>query len=117
MSETEFPLSYQLEAGAEKVNLKILAEDGTLVRELSGLSTQADEVIAVDWDRRDRTGLSVPPDTFRVEIEALDGEGKPVGATALTTAAVERVNFTGRGPELQLANGEMVLSHAIRAAR
>ncbi|KZY02389.1 MULTISPECIES: flagellar hook assembly protein FlgD [unclassified Sulfitobacter] len=117
MTQTDFPLSYQLNAGAEKVNMRIFSADGALVRELTGLPAQPDEVIPVEWDRRDRVGLAVPPGTFRVEIEATDGEGEPVGATVLTTAAVERVNFTGKGAELQLANGETVSSAAIRAAR
>tara|TARA_R110002049_G_scaffold29972_2_gene101940 strand:+ start:31486 stop:32157 length:672 start_codon:yes stop_codon:yes gene_type:complete len=115
MTQTDFPLSYQVGAGAAEVTISIYSEDGTLVRELNGPSTAEGELIDVAWDRLDTVGLPVPPDTFRVEITASDSNGDPVGVTSLTTAGVERVNFTARGPELQLNNGETVLSQVIRS--
>lgn len=36
MTEDEFPLSYQLNAGAEEVTVRIFSEDGTLIREMPG---------------------------------------------------------------------------------
>ena len=39
MTEDEFPLSYQLNAGAEEVTVRIFSEDGTLIREMPGPST------------------------------------------------------------------------------
>ena len=115
LTDTEFPLSYQLNAGAEDVNIRIYAEDGTLVRELPGPSTASGEVIDVTWNGLDSEGLPVPPDTFRVEITATDSSGNNVGVTPLTRAEVTRVNFTALGPELELDNGESVLSHVIRS--
>jgi len=115
MTDTEFPLSYQVNAGAEDVNIRIYSEDGTLVRELPGASTAEGEVIDVAWDGLDSEGLPVPPDTFRVEITATDSSGNTVGVTPLTRAEVTRVNFTGLGPELQLDNGESVLSNVVRS--
>ncbi|MFT6684481.1 MAG: flagellar basal-body rod modification protein FlgD, partial [Loktanella salsilacus] len=52
---------------------------------------------------------------FRIEIAATDVNGDPIAATSLTTSGVERVNFTARGPELQLSNGETVLSQVVRS--
>ncbi|MGJ8544657.1 MAG: flagellar hook assembly protein FlgD [Sulfitobacter sp.] len=115
MTDTEFPLSYQLEAGASDVSIRIYSEDGSLVRTLSGPSTAEGTQIDVPWDGLDSVGLPVPPDTFRVEISASDASGNPVGVTALTKASVEQVNFTANGPELQLSNGETVLSQVIRS--
>ncbi|KKL51650.1 hypothetical protein LCGC14_2293350, partial [marine sediment metagenome] len=115
MTEDEFPLSYQLNAGAEDVTIRIYSNDGTLVREMPGPSTAEGKVIDVDWNRLDSVGLPVPPDTFRVEITAKDVSGNDVGVTPLTRAEVTRVNFTGQGAELELDNGEQVLSHAVRS--
>ena len=115
MTETEFPLSYQVEAGASDVKIRIYSEDGNLVRELNGASTAEGELIDVAWDRRDTAGLMTPPTTFRVEIAATDMNGDAVGATSLTKAGVDRVNFTARGTELQLSNGETVLSQVVRS--
>jgi flagellar basal-body rod modification protein FlgD len=115
MTEDDFPLSYQVDAGAEDVTIRIYSEDGTLVREMPGASTAEGEVIDVEWDRLDSVGLPVPPDTFRVEITASDASGNDVGATTLTRAEVTRVNFTGQGPELELDNGEQVLSYVVRS--
>ncbi|SDG46441.1 flagellar hook assembly protein FlgD [Sulfitobacter delicatus] len=115
LTDTEFPLSYQVGAGAESVDISIYSEDGNLVRELTGTSTAEGEIIDVDWDGLDSEGLPVPPDTFRVEISATDSSGNDVPVTALTQAQVNRVNFTAYGPELELDNGESVLSHVIRS--
>ena len=115
MTEDDFPLSAQLDAGAEDVTIRIYSEDGTLVREMPGASTAEGEVIDVEWDRLDSVGLPVPPDTFRIEITASDASGNDVGATTLTRAEVTRVNFTGQGPELELDNGEQVLSYVVRS--
>jgi flagellar basal-body rod modification protein FlgD len=116
LTEEGFPLSYEVGAGAEQVKVRILTEDGDLVREFDGPSTAEGELIDVAWDRRDNAGLPVmPPDTFRVEVLATDAQGEEVGVTVLTAATVERVNFTARGPELQLDNGETVLSQIIRS--
>jgi len=116
LTEDDFPLSYQVEAGASDVRVRIYSQDGSLVRELDGPSTTEGEVIDVAWDRRDLNGLPVvPPHTFKVEILASDESGEPVGVTTLTRASVERVNFTAQGPELELDNGEKVLSQAIRS--
>lgn len=115
MTEDEFPLSYQLNAGAEDVTIRIYSEDGTLIRELPGPSNAEGEVIDVDWNRLDSVDLPVPPDTFRVEIAATDASGNNVGVTPLTRAEVTRVNFTALGPELELDNGEAVLSNVIRS--
>ncbi|MEX3314470.1 flagellar hook assembly protein FlgD [Sulfitobacter sp. PS-8MA] len=115
MTETDFPLSYEVAPGAEAVNIRIYSQDGNLLRELPGSSTESGEVIDVAWDRRDSQGLPVPPDTVRVEIAAKDSAGNDVRVTPLTRAEVARVNFTANGAELVLDNGEAVLSQTIRS--
>jgi flagellar basal-body rod modification protein FlgD len=115
MTDTEFPLSYQVEPGATDVKIRIYSQEGSLVRELTGSSVADGELIDVAWDRRDAVGLPTPPGNFRIEIAATDVNGDPIAATSLTTSGVERVNFTARGPELQLSNGETVLSQVVRS--
>ena len=102
MTEDEFPLSYQLNAGAEDVTIRIYSNDGTLVREMPGPSTAEGKVIDVDWNRLDSVGLPVPPDTLRVEITATDVSGNDVGVTPWTRAEVTRVHFTGQVAVLDL---------------
>ena len=115
MSGGDFPLAYEVGAGAQQVTVSIYGKDGTLLREMPGPSTTAGEVIDVNWDGLDSVGLPVPDDTFRVAISAKDSSGNDVGVTTLTRTEVERVDFTARGPELLLGNGESVLSQVIRS--
>ena len=115
MSGGDFPLAYEVGAGAQQVTVSIYGKDGTLLREMPGPSTTAGEVIDVNWDGLDSVGLPVPDDTFRVAISAKDSSGNDVGVTTLTRTEVERVDFTARGPGLLLGNGESVLSQVIRS--
>lgn len=108
---------YQLEEEAQKVTARILAEDGTLLREIEGLAGSAGETHAVAWDGTDRDGLPVPDGTFRVEIEARDAEGEEVGAATYATTEVKELTFESGQPVMVLRNGAEAPSGQVIAIR
>lgn len=108
---------YQLEEEAQKVTARILAEDGTLLREIEGLAGSAGETHAVAWDGTDRDGLPVPDATFRVEIEASDAEGEEVGAATYATTEVKELTFESGQPVMVLRNGAEAPSGQVIAIR
>jgi len=114
LTETDFPLSYQVGAGASEVKIKIYSGED-LIREIDGPSTAEGDLIDVTWDGLDADGIPVPPGTFRVELTAADDNGDAVAVAGLTTAKVERVDFTAQGPQLLLGNGETVLSQVVQS--
>ncbi|MWD28464.1 hypothetical protein E0K89_013345 [Aquicoccus sp. SCR17] len=108
---------YQLEDEAQKVTARILAEDGTLLREIEGLAGSAGETHAVAWDGMDRDGLPVPDGTFRVQIEASDAEGDEVGAATYATTEVKELTFESGQPAMVLRNGAEAPSGQVIAIR
>lgn len=98
------PFSYDLAKPAESVKAVIRANDGTLLREIPGLLGPAGEQQDVVWDGKDMHGLQVPDNTFRVEIDAKDANGKQVSYTTYAASKVEQVAFRGGQPMLVLSN-------------
>lgn len=108
---------YELEEAAGNVSARVLAEDGTLIREIEGLSGAPGEVHRVAWDGLDRQGLPVPDARFDIEIEAETAEGDELSASTYTRSTVEELTFEGGSPVLLLSNGAQVPSGSVIAIR
>lgn len=108
---------YRLAESASQVTARIKAEDGTVVRELTGLAGTADERHGVEWDGRDGNGLPVPDADFVVEMEVKTADDKPVAASTYSTTRVEQVMFEGGEPRLLLRNGDKVIAGQILSIR
>jgi len=117
LGDTGFGAAFELGADADKVTARILAEDGTLVRELDLGAASAGEIHDLAWNGRDAQGLPVPPGTLRVEISAVDSEGAQVASETLARTRVEGVSFAQTGAALHLATGAQVNSLAVRSVR
>lgn len=115
VSDGNFPYSYQVGEGAADVKATIMAEDGTVVRELRNLSTKAGDPIGIDWDMRDDDGLPVPDGTFRIKLSAETADEKAVAITGLIRAKVDKVEFTPQGSQIALDNGETVFASVVRS--
>lgn len=109
--------SYALNGAAALVSARVLAEDGTEMRRIEGLPGGQEGRHEVVWDGLDREGLPVPDGSFRVEIEALDADDKPVSLTTYAEGQIERVAFRDGTPVLQLTSGAEVSPDSIVGIR
>lgn len=125
MSSSEFELgasgsaelSYRLAEEASSVTATILSDQGVALRSYDGLPTSPGQAHELYWDGNDFHGLPLPEGGYRVRIDAVDAQGETISYETFVEAEVESVLFTSGISQLQLANGEVVSSSAIKAVR
>lgn len=100
--------SYSLDGEATRVSAQILAEDGTVMRQIDDLPGTAGSRHEVVWDGRDPEGLPVPDGRFTLRIAATDAADKPVGHESFVAGTVERLAFRDGWPMLALDSGAEV---------
>lgn len=108
---------FELNEPAQTVTARIMTEDGTVVRTLSGLNTSADTAHAVTWDGYDNQGLLVPDAVFKVAIDAVDAEDKAISASTYASTEVEELTFETGQSVMVLRNGDQALSGSVIAIR
>ena len=114
----EAAFEYTVDADAGLVKAVIKAEDGTVVRELTGLKGMAGgEVHEVVWDGLDDKGLPVPDDVFTIDMEVETTEGVAVSATVYAASRVEELSFETGIPTLILRNGKTASSGSVVSIR
>jgi flagellar basal-body rod modification protein FlgD len=89
---------------AQAVTARIVDANGKTVRTMP-LGPRAAGTVAVTWDGKTDGGATAAPGTYRLEIEAKDGAGKPVTSTQDVSGVVQKVTFDKGYPELQLDSG------------
>ena len=107
----------ELNEPAQSVTARIMTEDGTVVRTLSGLNTSADTAHAVTWDGYDNQGLLVPDAVFKVAIDAVDAEDTAISASTYASTEVEELTFETGQSVMVLRNGDQALSGSVIAIR
>ena len=86
---TPIALDYAITGGASvDTSIKIFSEDGDLVF-TQALSNSAD-VKNFTWDGKDQNGITQPPGTYQIRVDALDAQDN-----ALTTTTVVRGHVSG----------------------
>lgn len=108
---------YEVADPAGLVTARIKAEDGTVVREFTGLAGTAGDVHSVFWDGLDDDGLPVPDSLFTIEVEAETTDGDPVESRTYASSVVEEVVFEDGAPQLVLRNGGKARSGQIASIR
>ena len=108
---------FELNEPAQSVTARIMTEDGTVVRTLSGLNTSADTAHAVTWDGYDNQGLLVPDAVFKVAIDAVDAEDTAISASTYASTEVEELTFETGQSVMVLRNGDQALSGSVIAIR
>lgn len=108
---------YEVSDPAGLVTARIKTEDGTVVREFTGLAGTAGDVHSVYWDGLDDDGLPVPDALFTIEVEAETTDGDPVESRTYASSVVEEVVFEDGAPQLVLRNGGKARSGQIASIR
>jgi len=96
------PFGIDLQGDAAKVSVKILDENGTVVRTIELPEGQKTGVISMEWDGKTDDGQPAADGRYSVEVLAQDVDGKKVIAEALTYGVVKSVAYTVDGLRLDL---------------
>ena len=95
-------VTFRLNSIASEVEVNILDSNGNVVRtETLGSFSKGDH--SWTWDGLSDSGRNVPQGTYRVEINAINGE-TPVNALTFMKGEVSSVKYTSNGVEL-IVNG------------
>jgi flagellar basal-body rod modification protein FlgD len=90
--------SYKLDVPAS-VTLRIVNENGTLVRAMS-LGDQISGSYEVQWDGKDNSGKAAPDGTYHVQVEAVDAEGNVLDVTRTVSGKVYAFRMDQNIPQL-----------------
>jgi flagellar basal-body rod modification protein FlgD len=109
---------YAMPPDARSATLRIVAQDGTVVRSFS-LDPTPDGSVTIPWDGKDDSGSLVADGDYEIEVEAVDGQGKPVDVPLFLSVAIDAVHFLGGSIMLVSANREIPFESIleIRAGR
>jgi flagellar basal-body rod modification protein FlgD len=86
------PLQFNLENDAQAVFVKVYDSNSRFIRDIELGELPAGNGTA-NWDGRDSLGNRVADGVYRYEIQAIDGENKPVKTTTFTQGSVTGVNY------------------------
>lgn len=117
LREGQAAFTYALSRDAADVAIRIMAADGTFLRELTGQPGIGGTDHAVAWDGKDIDGLPVPDGVFRVDVLAKDAAGNSVAYDTRSTTRVEQLTFTGGVTTMQLRNGDTAYAGSVTAVR
>ncbi len=102
--------SFELSTTSNDTTVQILAEDGTLIRDIAMGSVEGQRVTEVVWDGKDDFGNNMlPGDKFTVQVSGTGIDGASVAYNTYLRGVVEEVVFTSTGSVLQLDNGGQVI--------
>lgn len=100
LAEGQAQAGVALEARADRVDVEIVAADGTVVQALQ-LGANAAGVRSFAWDGKTSAGAQAADGEYRLRVTA-SANGEPVAATVLNAARVQSVSPTPTGMQLDL---------------
>lgn len=98
---TATPFGVDIISPAAKVVVSILGPDGQLVRKID-LGKKDAGVYSVEWDGKGENDAPLAEGKCTIEVVALDGNGQPVAAEALTHGTVSSVAYTSQGLRIDM---------------
>ncbi|MCG5054401.1 MAG: flagellar hook assembly protein FlgD [Myxococcales bacterium] len=101
----------QLQGEATEVTASIY-EDGKVVRTLK-LGPQTAGPVNVTWDGRREDGSLAGVGTYKVELDAKNKTGDPVGVSMRQSGSVDGVSFENGAPELLIDGQRVSMSQVI----
>ena len=109
--------TYALSRDAADVAIRIMAADGTILREMTGQPGVGVTDHVVAWDGKAVDGLPVPDGVCRVEVLAKDAAGNAVAYDTRSTTRVEQLTFAGGVTTMLLRNGDTAFAGSVTAVR
>lgn len=97
-------------AGADTVSVKVLNDAGRTVRTLN-LGPQKQGTVDVKWDGEGDNNERAPAGTYRIVVDAKDGQGSPVDTDTKVSGVVTGVSYEHGTPELVLGTARVPLSN------
>ncbi|HEY9279130.1 MAG TPA: flagellar hook capping FlgD N-terminal domain-containing protein [Eoetvoesiella sp.] len=95
------PFGVDLVSRAEKVVVTITGPDGNAVRQIE-MGPQQAGVLTLEWDGKGDAEVALSDGKYTVQVAAMDAEGKPIAAEALTYGKVSSVAYSSSGLQLDL---------------
>jgi flagellar basal-body rod modification protein FlgD len=102
----------QLAQSASTVTATITDSTGKVVQTLS-LANQPAGAINLHWDGNSSTGAKMPPGTYTVKLEALDGTKNPITIVQQGRAQVTGVDYSAGYPQLIVNNLKLKMSDVL----
>lgn len=106
-SEGEF--TYKLPVQASTATVKILDQNGTIVKSYENVPMTAGEH-KLSWDFTDNSGDEVANGDYTVKVEATTPDGDPMTTDIYTTGVIQAVRFTESGTSIVVNGSEYSLS-------
>lgn len=95
------PFGVDVISPAAKVVVTIMDSSGKAVRQID-LGALPEGVQSVSWDGKGDGGVTLPDGAYNIKVTALDAQGSPVSADALTYGQVSSVQYSSSGPKIDL---------------
>lgn len=106
-SEGEF--TYKLPVQAGTATVKILDQNGTVVKSYENVPMTAGKH-KLSWDFTDNSGDEVANGDYTVKVEATTPDGDPMTTDIYTTGVIQAVRFTDSGTSIVVNGSEYSLS-------
>lgn len=109
--------TYTIPEGTSSLTVDILDENGTVIRQLTELSTDHTKIHTLDWDGKDAAGNSLLDGEYFMRINALDAQLQAIsGSSTYRKATVEQVLFSNGENYFMLDSGQQIQADKVLAA-
>lgn len=113
----ETDATYTIPEGTSSLTVDILDENGTVIRQLTELSTDHTKIHTLDWDGKDAAGNSLLDGEYFMRVNALDAQLQAIsGSSTYRKATVEQVLFSNGENYFTLDSGQQIQSDKVLAA-
>jgi flagellar basal-body rod modification protein FlgD len=100
--------NYELPRAAQTVSLRVIDSSGRVVATASGETTRGEK--AFQWDGKDQSGREVAAGTYRLEVNAIGGDGQPIIGSVSRRGLISAVDLSGSAPTVTIAGASVPLS-------
>ena len=109
--------TYTIPEGTSSLTVDILDENGTVIRQLTELSTDHTKIHTLDWDGKDAAGNSLLDGEYFMRVNALDAQLQAIsGSSTYRKATVEQVLFSNGENYFMLDSGQQIQADKVLAA-
>jgi len=109
-------LGYTLPSAAASAQVKILDQNGAVIRTIEGTGVAAGDT-PVKWDGLTDTGAQAGAGTYRLQVNAADSNGKALTATPYFYGLVTGVRFKSTGTVFVVGGMEINLSDILEVSQ